>query len=297
QVAISLLGMAALLVIPLVALVLSPADPPLPPKFGALGSWLALASTTAAAAWYLRQFAPARLVHLFGCFGLGLGVLAACYVSPWDVQGTWLTYHVLTSAWIAHGLVMLVVAVAAFPRMRADSLETRILANAATVRGLNETQSSILDSQSSVFLGWLHAIGLLILSLGLGSSLADPGRLYWSSGPVLAVSFLFGTVAIWQRRPLHVYVSGLLINVVGSLIWIAGDSHSWEGLAYVNVLCFSIAGGLWSGLVLWLRKRAPAVDIRGGQEPFPHLAVILGLVLCCAMAILVFLSRCLDIPT
>jgi len=297
QVAISLLGTAALLVVPLVALVLSPADPPLPPEFGAFGSWLALASATAAAAWFLRQFAPARLAHLFGCFGLGLGILAACYISPWDVQGTWLTYHVLTAAWIAHGLVMLIVAVAAFPRMRAESLETRILANAATDRSSNETRSSILDPQSSVFLGWLHAIGLLILSLGLGSSLADPGRLYWSSGPVLAVSFLFGTMAMWQRRPLHVYASGALINVVGSLIWVAGDSHPWEGLAYVNVLSSAVAGGLWSALELWLRKRTPAVDIRGGREPFPHLAVILGLVLCCAMAILVFLSGCLDIPT
>ena len=45
-------------------------------------------------------------------------------------------------------------------------------------------------------IGWLHAIGLLVLALGLGSALADPGRLYWSSGPVMAISFLFGAVAL-----------------------------------------------------------------------------------------------------
>jgi hypothetical protein len=229
-------------------------------------------STMAAAGWFLRELAPSRLVHLFGCFGLGLGILAACYVSPLDIQGTWLTYHVLTAAWIVHGLAMLVAGLCLSSR------------------------SSILDPRSSVFLGWLHAVGLLVLGLALGSSVADPGRLYWSSGPVLAVSFLFGTVAIWQRRPLHVYISGLLINVVGSLIWIAGDSHAWEGLAYVNVLCFAVAGGLWSGLELWLQKRRPLMDIRGGREPFPHVAVSSGLVLCGAMAVLVFLSGCLDIP-
>jgi hypothetical protein len=272
QVAIGLLGMAVLLVVPLIALVFSPADPPLPPEFSGIGSWLALVSATAATAWFLREFAPPRLVYLFGCFGLGLGILAACYVSPFDTQGTWLTYHILTAAWIIHGFAML-------------------------IAGLRlSSRPSILNPRSSIFVGWLHAIGLMILALGLRSSFADPGRLYWSSGPVLAVSLLFGTVAIWQRRPLHVYVSGLLINVVGSLIWVAGDSHPWEGLAYVNILCFAVAGGLWTALELWLQKRTPAADIRGGREPFAHLAVILGLVLGGGMAMLAFLSGCFDLP-
>jgi hypothetical protein len=285
QLAIGLLGMAVLLVVPLVALVLSPGNPPLPPEFGEIGSWLALLTVTLATGWFLQEFAPARLVHLLGCFGLGLGILAACYVSPWDLHGTWLTYHVLTVAWVAHGVVMLIAAVAAFPRRRAGALETS-----------TETQSSILNPRSSTSLGWLHIIGLLVLALGLGSAVADPGRLYWSSGPVMSVSFLFGAVALWQRRPLHVYVSGLLINVAGSLIWLAGDSHPWENLAYINVLCFAVAGGLWSGLELWLRKRTPVVDVRNGREPFPHVAIGLGLVLCSAMALLAFLTRCLDIP-
>ena len=138
--------------------------------------------------------------HLLGCFGLGLGILAACYVSPFDVQGTWLTYHVLTAAWIVHGLAILIAAVAAFSRMWVGALETRILANAATDESSNEIQSSILDSRCSVFLGWLHAIGLLVLALGLGSALADPGRLYWSSGPVMAVSTTSLTVPPRPRR-------------------------------------------------------------------------------------------------
>src|SRR5207249_6624650 len=108
QVAISLLGIAVLVIVPLVALVLSPADPPLLPEFGEIGSWLALVSATAAAAWFLREFAPARLVHLFGCFGLALGILAACDASPFDTQGSWLTYHVLTATWIIHGFAMLI---------------------------------------------------------------------------------------------------------------------------------------------------------------------------------------------
>ena len=40
----------AVLVVPLVALVLSPGDPPLPPEFGEIGSWLGLLMTMAAAA-------------------------------------------------------------------------------------------------------------------------------------------------------------------------------------------------------------------------------------------------------
>src|SRR5216684_1600796 len=100
-------------------------------------------------------------------------------------------------------------------KMRESRMEARILC----------------DSQSSIFTGWLHTISLLVLALGFGSALGDPGRLYWSSGPVLAVSLLFGAIALWQRRPMHVYASGLLINVVGSLIWLAGEGHASENLA------------------------------------------------------------------
>jgi hypothetical protein len=282
QVAMGLLGLAVLLVVPVLALVLSPANPPLPAEFGGVGSWLALAMAIGAAGWYFYQIDPSRLVHLCGCFGLGLGILAACFVChEWDYNGTWLSYHVLTAAWWVWALVML-------------------------IASMLERPSSIFNLRSSALLGWLHVISLLVLALSLGSALGDPGRLYWSSGPVLAVSLLLGTIAIWQRRPLHVYACGLLINVAGSLIWLAGDVHSWENLAYMNVLCFAVAGGLWTGLELWLQKRMQTSEVlrssevwplRGDFEPFPHLAIILALILCGAMSVLDFGSACLELPT
>jgi hypothetical protein len=272
QVALGLLGLAVLLVVPALALVFSPANPAIPAEFGSLGSWLALVMAISAAAWFIWEFDPSRLIHLVGYFGLGAGIFAACFVcQEWDYDGTWLSYHVLTASWWLWALAMLIASI------------------------LNP-RSSILNPRSSSHLGWVHTISILVLALGLGSALGDPGRLFWSSGPVLAVSLLVGTVALWQRRPLHVYACGILINVAGSLIWWAGDVHSWESLAYVNILCLAMAGGLWSGLELWLQKRTPPVNLHGGLEPFPHIAIMVGLILSVAMSVLAFGSGWLELP-
>src|SRR5262249_48412245 len=153
--------------------------------------------------WFLREFAPSRLIHLFGCSGLAVGILAACFVcQEWDYDGTWLSYHVLTTAWWLWAVVMLVVG---------WMWSTNGDGGSRIEDGARHWPSSILHPPSSVFIGWLHFITLLVLLLGLGSALGDPGRQYWSSGPVLAVSLLLGAVAIWQRRQMHVYVSGLLV--------------------------------------------------------------------------------------
>jgi hypothetical protein len=290
-VGLGLLGVAVLLVVPVLAVVLSPGNPPLPTEFGEIGSWLALITAMAAAGWFLREFAPSRLIHLLGCFGLGVGILAACFVSPWDLEGTWLTYHVLTASWIAHGLAMFLMG---FFLWNSGDQKARIADGSP-----NPSRPSILDPRSSIFTGWLHTISLLVLALGFGSALGDSGRLYWSSGPVLAVSLLFGAMALWQRRPMRVFLSGLLINVVGSLIWLAGLGHSWENLSYANVLSFAVAGGLWLGLELWLQKRMSLSEpgaLATGGEPFPHLAIMLGLILFAAMSVIAFGSACLDLP-
>jgi hypothetical protein len=240
---------------------------------------------------------------------LGVGILAACFVcQEWDYDGTWLSYHVLTAGWWLWGAVMLILG---WKWSTGEDRGSRIADG-----GSIGWRSSILDPRSSVFFGWLHAISLLVLALGLGSALGDPGRRYWSSGPVMAVSLLWGAMALWQRRPMHKYASGMLVNVAGSLIWLSGDSHSWEHLVYVNVLSFALAGGVWSALDLWLRKMrlggTPGVfDGRGlatevpsrlsktqGVPPggFPHFAIILGLILCTAMSVLAFGSAGLDLP-
>jgi len=314
QIALGLLGLAVLLVVPVLALVLSPANPPLPSEFGGVGSWLALVIAMTAAGWFFSEFAPSRIIHLVGCFGLGVGILSACFVcQEWDYNGTWLSYHVLTASWWVGGVVMLIIG---WKWSTGEDVGSRIEDGRSS-----KWLSSILHSPSSVFFGWLHTISLLVLALGLGSALGDPGRLYWSSGPVLAVSLLLGAMALWQRRPMHVYASGILVNVAGSLIWLASESHSWEHLVYVNVLSFAVAGGLWAGLELWL-KRPRQADVGLGGTPgvfdgrglatevpsrpskiagvppvgFPHFAIILGLILCTAMSVLAVGSAGLDLP-
>src|SRR5262249_56382926 len=60
--------------------------------------------TGAAACWYAGEVAPRQVVHLLEALALGVGVLAACAMNPWD-GGTWLSYHVLTLAWALTALL------------------------------------------------------------------------------------------------------------------------------------------------------------------------------------------------
>jgi hypothetical protein len=193
--------------------------------------------------------------------------LAACGVAsiyrsaPAD---SWIAYHALTTAWAAAGLM--------------------VFATAMTGRRLLGPRSLVEP--------WIAAIGAVTVALAALHAFHDPARPWWAAGAILAVSLTAGLVAVVLRKPLHVYFSGLLINLAGTIVWWAyGPSGArwpdWNladaaGLVQANVLCLAIGSVVWS--LLELLPRGVPNPKAERQPPFAHLAAQAGAVLLALVA-------------
>jgi hypothetical protein len=215
--------------------------------------WLTFLLTAAVSLWYLGRRFSHSLPHLLGASGLAFGVLAASTAALWD-RGDWLANHIWLLAWSVLGLFLLVVG------WRTDRGEFRTFSASTVWR-------------------WIEGICLLIVCLALRWANEDPGRPYWPAGVTLAASILLGGLALWSRRSYHVYASGLLINLVGILIWSTGESPALLTFVYTNILCLALASALWTVLELAGRLRPTTDTTRGFLLPFSHAAAIVALVL------------------
>jgi hypothetical protein len=258
QVLLGLLLNAGLLALPLLMLVLNPTQP-LSADLALVGDvwgWLALLLAWAAGEGYANQLMPRARVHLRGFLSLAVGVLAACLVNRAD-RGSWLSYHILLAAWA----------------IAAAGIDSR-------------------DRRPQLSLGWLLAIGLLVVGLAVRGAWEDPDRPYWSAGATLAVSVLAGILALTRRLPGLVYASGLLVNVVGGIIWIAWGEPTLASFGYTQALCFGLAAAAWSVLALRQPERVVAPVVRGMLLPFPSVAAAAGL---CLLGLLVGAGLITDI--
>ena len=86
--------------------------------------------------------------------------------------------------------------------------------------------------------------GLAILAVRIAWD--DPLRPYSNMLAALAASVLYGLVALWRPRPASVYVSGLLLNLVGTFAWMAWAGGRLDVAVWVHVLCFAAAAIVWS---------------------------------------------------
>src|SRR5262249_51226262 len=159
-------------------------------------------------------FYPANVVHVVGAGGLALGVLAACSASWWDA-GDWFANHVLMFAWCTLGLVL--------------------LATGWLGAGRSPAGTALVLPSASVW-AWVEAVGILVVALALRWTGEDPSRPYWSAAATLAVSLTAGALALWSRRSYHVYASGLLVCIAGSMVWAAWGPSTFVSFAYTNVL-------------------------------------------------------------
>ena len=129
-------------------------------------------------------------------------------------------------------------------------------------------------------------IGTLTVAMATLHAFHDPARPWWAAGAILAVSLTAGLVAMLLRKPVHVYFSGLLINLAGTIVWWAYSPSGarwpeWNladmaGLVQANVLCLAIGSVVWS-LVELLPQGVPNLEA-DGQPPFAHLAAQMGAV-------------------
>jgi hypothetical protein len=262
QVLLGLVGNAALLVGPAVWLILEPGNlAPAVIQAGSVWGWLSLLAALAAAVWHVGQTLARAGLHVLCLLGLGVGILAACTAAPWDDHHRWLAYHTLMAAWALTGTATL-------------------LAGFLT----NWVQRAKAELQ-----GWVAVIGLLVLALAVRGVQQDPTGPLWSTAAVLVVSGLAGALALWSRLQVYVYVSGLLLNLAGTIwfdVW-----HAPLDLALINLASLALASAFWSLVELRLWTRTPLLDLRHGWLPFSHVAAVFAV---CGLAGLIGASVATD---
>jgi hypothetical protein len=276
QVCVGLAGNILILAWPLVTLVSNPASQlsPVLQAVGSVAGWLGLGLAFLAAYLYAGQIAPRQRGHVLVAFGLAVGILAACSVGYHD-QASWLSYHVLMGAWIGTGLMILAAdSVAGFKEDGPAFSPFPLIAR-------------MLHFPAWEFRRWLDFVGVIVLALALRAAWADPTRPYASAGATLAVCAMAGAVALRARSAIYVYISGVLVNLAGAMIWIALSSSTLQDLLHIQVICFALGASIWSALELLLEAATPAVTLRGTSVPFRHLAALAG---CLVLALLAFLT-------
>jgi len=258
--------------------------------------WLALGLAAAAAAWYLRQVAPQKLFHAVAGLGLGVGVLVMSAAPAWKVLAShddWPAYHVLMSSWAVMGLVALAIGWLGRWKSRVESAESRarlfsLDAGPSTIDRQECLSScsrlSTLHFPATLVQSWVSLFGALVLLLAVIHVTADPAGPWWSVGATLAAGLMAGLLATWLRLPLYVWLSGLSINVAGTMLWVTLGERTLLRFLQTNVLSLAVASAVWTVLRLAFPARVPALGVAGREQSFAHAAAQLATVV---MAVIV----------
>lgn len=268
QTTIGPIGCVVLLIQPLYLLVTSPSLlPAWTAQLAEPAGWTALVLSAAAAAWYLGQASPRDLVHVPAMLGLGLGAILACHASSWEIVAKeWLSYHVLLASWAALALAMLALGwVGRTWRL-------------ARQQGDGSSSPEPVLAASAVR-NWTTLIGALATGLAVLHGYADPSGPWWPTGAILAASAAFGLLAIWQRLPVHVYLSGVLVNVAGTVAWTHYGPETLAALVSVNVFCLAATACVWMLIDRFVRPGVTSLELADRPLPYAHAAVLAGAVL------------------
>jgi hypothetical protein len=259
---LSAAGNLVLIALPLLLLLFTPGTP-LPAALAVVGDGGGWAALLLGAAAVLCQAGPPARAHVVATCGLCAGVLAACLVSPWDT-GNWLSYHVLLAIWGTTGVAVVVAALAG-----ASLLGAGFPARAAC--------------------RWAEGIGLVLALLALRGAWQDPGRPYWPAAAAASACGIGVALALWLRRPHHVYATGALASLIGFVIWLARGDDTAASFLGTQIICLALASGFWSAAELLLRRTEAPIDLRGATRSFCDGAGWLATVLLAAVVAL-----CLD---
>jgi hypothetical protein len=250
---------------------------------GALAAWPAVLLPLAVTLAYLRRVKPGACVHVVGLGGLVLGALAACCAAVSNPQSAWFPLHVLTLAWTFLALAILGATWAGATLPQIGPLFLTAERRTRTADLLAQTFPKTTSRR------WVEAITFLVVALALRGAWEDPGRPYWSSGAVLAVAVLLGLMALWTRQAAYVVGSGLMLNVVGFLAWIAWKPETPATLVSAQIICLAVGASLWSLLQRALRYAVRPTDIRALTSPYCNAAAlgavhVLGVLVLCGVA-------------
>jgi hypothetical protein len=254
QVALGLLGNAALLLSPAVRLVADPtvAHPELSQAGTSLG-WLALLAALGAAAWHAGRTLAAGGIHVLCCLGLALGVLVAASASHADPGSGWLAYHVLLAAWAVLGAVTLTVGWAFAARPAREG-----------------------EARGPVVRAWVTGLGVLVVALAVRGLPADPAGPWWSAGGLAAAALLAGALAVWGRTQRFVHASGVLLTAAGLAAAPGWGLTRPADLVWAGLLGLAGSAAAWTLLEGALRRYSVTLDRHGGALPFGQVVGVLA---------------------
>ena len=276
QIALTSAGAAAIVAPALVALLTLPGELPAGwlMQIGSGPGAVAVGLAFVAAGWYLSETRPRRVIHAIGG-GLGAaGVLlgaGSLRWTAWFALDEWLPYHVMIAFWSVAALLLLAVGAAVG---RAGS---RPSARPALAR-LGE----VFQPESARL--WHFGLALSAVVAGLAWCGADPQRPYWAGGLALAAALGAGGAAIWRRHAEDVLLSGLLVNVAGTVAWLAWREHPLAGLVETNAICLAAAAILWTIAARLAPARVARLPLGEREVCFAELAVHAALVLLAGLA-------------
>jgi hypothetical protein len=233
------------LLLPLVRLDGYPARPPGPfvADIGSPAGWAALLLSATAAFWHFAVSRPRGCLHVLGIAGLSAGVLAACSASPWDT-GNWLSFHVLLLSWCVLGLAATAIGSVTF--------SLRVAGLTSPTSGEMHARRFVAVFRPRELRRWLEGIGIAILVLALPTAGLDPWRPWSSAAAVLVVSLMATILALWSRRQRYVWISGLLVDLVGLLLWWSWGPGTAISFTLMNAFGLAVAAAFWTVMDLAL---------------------------------------------
>jgi hypothetical protein len=275
QIVLPLIGLIAVLALPVISLVGEPMH--LPDWLAGIANasgWLALLFTAAAVAWYLGQVSRAKLLHVVAGLASGTGVLIACHVGRGQsAAAAWLAYHTLTTAWAAAAFVVLAIG---WTAQRAAARGWQLPFLTVHAGETSAERPAEAGATKAIIQGWVTMIGAAAFTFAVMHAAGDRGGAWWSIGTILSISVTAALLALWLRLPDYVFVSGLLLNAAGVVAWLAWEPRTFAPLLQINVLCFAAASVVWSLLEAVHRDGVP--HWRADQKPvcFAHWAAIVA---------------------
>lgn len=296
QVALALACCAFLVFWPFAHLTLVPGWP-LPSSLAGLGDgpgWFVLVFSALAAFLHLARGGPRWLTTATGLTSLAAVVLAACFVNRWDTPGSWLSFHAMLLGMSAVALAFPVLGVIGAARLWSSdpSADT-----ALSPTGPAPVPASLLDRLGDIFTldrvrRWATGTGVLVVILALRGVFGDPGQPWWSAQALLAVTASCVALALLFRRALYVYLSGLVLALLGLVLWDAWYTPGGlSSLLAVETLCLAGAAVFWTAAELILAAHVPHLRVRGWTLPFRSFAVAIALLLVAVLAGDALLSR------
>jgi len=220
---------------------------------------------------------------VLGGLGLGAGVLLACGACGKDQLGEaayWTEYHTLVAAWTSAAGALLALGIAG-RRLRLVSHDATPGASPFLWKVSTAATGPWLLPERAVQ-GWVTVLGFGPLLLSVLYAHADLDGVWWYFASLAAIGAMAGAVAVWGRQTAYVFISGLMLNVIGTIAWWHWGRTSQVPLATLveaNAICLAAAAALWTILELLPSVRVPRVETVGPPLEFAHLAAQAAVVL------------------